>query len=143
MQMQKLGWFFIAAYCVDALFSLAATFFPVLETPCNFYSMLMILFGVVVLIFTCMGSLRPKRVFFVMLGFNGLSLVFGIFLGVMLLIEYGPEAQNQTVNIAFYRETFPWYWSAHWIFMMLWLAVCAYGVTAYALFMKKITPPPL
>lgn len=95
----------------------------------------MLSFGIFILIFICMGSLRPVKVFVPMLSFNALALVFGFALTIPLLLRYGPQMSQLDMNIAFFREEFGWYWAVHWFFMTLWLAVCAFAVVTYSRFM--------
>ena len=135
--MQKLGWIYIVCYCIDALMSLVATLVPSVEMASNLISMMMVLFGVLVLVFTCMDSLRPRKVFIVMLSFNALMLLFGVILGVLLFAVYGLEAGNMDITIQTYGDTFAWYWPVHWSFMTLWIAVCGYAAVAYSRFMSR------
>jgi hypothetical protein len=133
--MQKLGWVYIVAFCFDALLGLVASLHPPLEMASNLVSVVMIPFGILILIFISMDSLRPRKVFVPMLAFYVLSLLLGVCLGVLVLLRYGASATNLDTSIAFYGEEFAWYWPVHWFFMLLWLAISAYAVVAYARFM--------
>lgn len=136
--MQKLGWVYIVCYCIDALMSLVASLVPTVELASNLFSMVMVFFWVLILIFVCMDSLRPRKVFAVMLSFNMASLLFGVFLGVMLFTVHGMAVGNMDITIQTYGDTFAWYWPVHWVFMTLWIAVCGYAVVGYSKFMANL-----
>jgi hypothetical protein len=131
--MRQLGWAFLAGYALDAGLSVVSSFAPDVLLVSNAVSTVMILFTVVALVLACWGKLNPRKTFLVLSGFYFLMLGFGFAVGVLLVVQLGPQnVQGPEGNPAFLRQQFPWFGPVHWTLLVLWLCFAGYGLVSYA-----------
>ena len=140
MKGKILGWIYLYYYLADFIFSIIATFVSALEPASNMVSVILALFSVVILIIACVGVVKP-RVIFIILSFYYLLLnVFGMGLGIALVVRYGPEVADKKISISYLAEQFSWYMPVHWILIALGILLSFYGIVFY---MKHQTDQPL
>jgi hypothetical protein len=69
----------------------------------------------------------------ILAGFYFLVLGFGLMVGVLLVVQLGPQKlQSAEVNPQFFRQTFAWFEPVNLALQIVWLCLAAYGLLAYA-----------
>jgi hypothetical protein len=139
--MRKWGWGLFIGHLIDVLFSVAATLVSALEGASNLFSMVIMLYTVIMLIFAVMGRVRPRRPFIVISVFGAFMLVFGIYVAVALLMECGPEVFSGHMTIQDMGGLLPWYWAFHWSMLGCWLVLAVATLADFVL--NKPAPPPI
>lgn len=127
--MQTFGLLYLIAYLLDCVGSILGTLLPAFEPLSDAVSILVSLCTLVVFVLACVGKLRPRRVFLALSIFYILLLVFGMVLGVMLVLATYQKTFSGEVTIQTLFQQFPWYPAVHWALMVVWFALAVWGLS--------------
>ncbi len=132
-EMKTIAWAYIGFYIIDAILSIVSSFSTRLEIVSDTYSSFNILFTCIVFIFACFNKVQPRRIFFIMTGYYFLLILFGFVLGIVIGVQWGPDAVKEmnVSSLTFLRTHFNWYWPVHWMLLLIWSCVALYGFIHY------------
>jgi hypothetical protein len=121
--MRKFGWFFIIAYCIDAVVSPVATFTPAARSASSVIGYVLIPLCVVVFVLACMGKLRPRLVFIIPTCFYFFLIVVWRALNAILMAMVMKESFITLMDIVYNVVVWP--------LVILNLIIAAYIFIAY------------
>jgi hypothetical protein len=127
----KIETVFLLIFSLDLFLSLIASIFSPLEDISNAISVLTIIFVLVIFIYSLRGKTKPKKIFLALTSYYLAMSLIGTVLAGILSSRYGSAISTQDISLAFLLKEFPWFNTVHWILMIVWLVLTAWGIIEY------------
>ncbi len=133
--MRIFGWIYIIIFSIYAVLVIVEALTPgiaVTQIITGTMGILLIILSIVVFILACIGKLLPRKIFLFMSGYNLLTIIFGMVVGILLVVKVGAEkvmSEGSTQDLI--RETFTWIGPVSWILNIVYLLLAIYGIMGY------------
>ena len=130
--MRIFGWIYIIIFSIGAVLGLVAALAPGVQIMSSIIGILIIILSIVVFILACMGKLKPRKIFLFLSGYYFLTIIYGIVVGVLMVIKVGPETvMSGEATPDLLRETFTWFGPVSWVLIIACLLLSIYGIVGY------------
>ena len=133
--MKVFGWIYIIFFCINAVLSLFNAISPGMtgiQIINGVTGVVIIILSIIVFILSCIGKLMPRKVFLLLPGYYFFTIVYGIIIGILLVMKVGAEkmmAGGATPELL--SETFTWFTPVSWIMNITCLLLAIYGILIY------------
>jgi hypothetical protein len=131
--MRIFGWIYIIIFSIGAVLGLVTALAPGIQgISSSIISILVIILSILVFILACMGKLKPRKIFLFLSGYYFLTIIYGIVVGVLMVIKLGTETvMSGEATPDLLRETFTWFGPVSWILIIASLLLSIYGIVGY------------
>ena len=132
--MRTFGWIYLVVFCINAVLVLVEAVSPgigVVQIIAGAAGIVIIILSIVVFILACMGKLIPRKVFLFLSVYYLLTVVYGMVMGILLVMKIGAEKAMSGSTVDLLRETFPWLGPVAWVLNIACLLLAIYGIMGY------------
>ena len=132
--MRIFGWIYIIIFSINAVLVLADAVTPgtsFIRIITGVTGIVIIILSIVAFILACMGRFRPRKVFLFLSGYYLLTVIYGIVMGILLVMKVGVEKVMSGSTPDLLQETFTWLVPVGWVLNIATLLLAVYGIIGY------------